>query len=79
MTKKATPLSDVQEEQEAILAFVRLRIRILVAEYRPCCTAEIRAVEEFIKFRIDLSQRQVRRIRKKPKKVKEDFDAIGLP
>lgn len=67
MTKKSTQLSDVQEEQEAILVFARLRIGILVAEWRPCCTAEIRAVEEFIKFRIDLSQRQARRVKKKPK------------
>lgn len=77
MTKKATQLSDTREEQEAILAFIRLRIRVL--DCALCCTNELHTVEEFIMHRAEIIERQPGKLGKKPKWVKKDFDALGIP
>lgn len=80
MTKKATQLSGAQAARDSILKFVRRRIKAVTnKEYCGICLNELKTVERFIMGAVVRFNAKPGGLGKKPKKVKADFDALGIP
>lgn len=77
MTKKATQLSGAQKERDAILAHVRL-VR-LVFNPTGVTYGTLDELILWLKGRTKRFNAKPGGLGKKPKKVKADFDALGIP